>query len=801
MIGIVARGLGHLKRNVPLNIPCPFFMGRIDNPIEGKILRIVTTKGEYLILFNNHRSSYEEGIETIINDINDKDLIKTIQNLQSLYGGIIIFHKFDYNEKSMLRNYQMFFLMPQNFNEEYTKFCETNKKTFSQLFTNYLSQSSSLCKMMYAYTEGSPNMFLWAMMNVCKSVPLTLVLEMVYWFNNYNQFNGKLKKGTMTAYNETRNILKMREELIALRQEKRIGNVFNMFNTQQKKLLKGTELNQTQKEMISRFETMSKEKQLNFIRKVSTLESIDEIFYQMALLTKVHFDWNRDSFIEFITNIENMNFDVVYDNNNVIILYVKDYDTIKYVTRTTNWCISKNKHYWNNYNNNDHRHKRKQYVLFDFNQKEDSELSIVGFTTENDTEIAFAHSFTNVNLINNNREPFNRIMNDFIVSYKEQYSGSIIDILKSRSIPLNKFMRCLNAPYEWNKKTLMGMLEKSNDEEYDIIKDEDNMLVFSVKSARLVINVVGYEQYSKVLKRIDYNPSDKKHLFICDFSKNSSNRMLWAYNSYCEGSRELIENIYDANGDVYNRSLNMVLYENNLPLDIFKKPIDKFSLLKEVMNEYDIEFLSHLLKKEEYRNFLLEKKMVLKNEIYNLLHMTLFNNFSFSALNLFYENGFNLTDLIGCEKVGALFRTTIDTMMSRSKYMKTVPTENDFKKLMNYQLAENKIIPYGMFFTFQIMWENEKNFNIVKPWYTRIHMFNRDLQKYFMTLFIPFINQIVSKDRAEYIADIIINNDLFDMLEGIELKDIFNKVLLNKLPETHPWKIKIMSNSMATVNT
>ena len=796
MIGINTRGLGHFKRNVPFNTPLCFFLGRFENSMEGEVLKVETPNGVYLMLFNNKRNYNEFYLDDIKRSLKNSEIQKVISNFRSKYGGVLIFHTFDKSEQMMWQNYTPALLMPKNFEEDYNAFCDANKKLFSSLFA-FNSPQSPIAKVFYALSGGSPNMFLWALTNIYKSVPSYLIVDMLYWFNNYNQFSGKLKKGSITSYNGVQNILKLQEELIALRQEKRIASVFNMFNTQQKKLLKSATLNKQETEMVSRFETMSKEKQINFIRKVSTLETKEEIFHQMALLTKVHFDWNRESFLEFITNIENLSFDIVFDNNNIVILSVKDYDTIKYVTRTTNWCISKNKRYWDDYTSKDNRVKRNQYVLFDFNQKEDSEYSIVGFTTKDDKDIVHAHSFTNANLMNNSYE-FN-----VLTSFRMRQGGSIVGVLNNLSIPLDKFMRCPSLPYKWEKESIMDILSRIDENKYTIIKDEDGLLAFTIQSPNDIFNLVGVEQYTKAIQNIDYNPIERKHLFIFNFNKNTDDKMLWTFiTSDYDGIERTDCGVYNVNGNRYNKSLNYCLYQNGLPFNVFSRPIDDFLLVRDAFYTNDVDMLSILLEKDSVRQMLNEKKYILKDEIYESLTSSIFRYYSFDVLHLLYKNSYKLANLIGFDAIDSILRNAMEIMLSRcNKAMKNVPTESDFEDLMRGQFNENKALAYGMFFIIEKIFDNESNQNILKKWYKKIHVCPNFLQKHFIAKFVPFINQIVSREKIDYITSLIMNCDYYEIFENNTFNSEFVQTLYNKLSDGHPWKQKIVSKEKVTVNS
>jgi hypothetical protein len=133
--------------------------------------------------------------------------------------------------------------------------------------------------------------------------------------------------------------------------------------------------------------------------------------------------------------------------------------------------------------------------------------------------------------------------------------------------------------------------------------------------------------------------------------------------------------------------------------------------------------------------------------------------------------------------------------------MKSVPTESDFKELMRGHFNDNKTLAYGMFFIIEKIFDNENNQNILKKWYKKIHMCPKFLQKYFIDKLVPFINQMVSKEKMDYITSIIINCDYYEIFENTTFKSEFVQTLYNKLSDEHPWKQKIVSKEKVTVNS
>jgi hypothetical protein len=305
-----------------------------------------------------------------------------------------------------------------------------------------------------------------------------------------------------------------------------------------------------------------------------------------------------------------------------------------------------------------------------------------------------------------------------------------------------------------------------------------------------------------MMRHGEYSPLENKHLFIFNFNKKSDDRILWTFVANNYDGIERTEGIFDANGNCYKKSLNWVLYSNQLPFDVFAKPIDNFLLLQEAINDFDLDMLSMLLSKSEVKQMLNEKKNILGNEIYDVLMTSLFRNYSFDVLRLFYENGFKLSNLMSCDSVDNILRMAMDIMIPRcAKTMKSIPTEKDYEELMNYQFNENKALAYGMFYIIDMIWKNEKNPNILKKWYKKIHMCPKHLVNYYLDEFTPFINQIVVKEKIDYLVSVIIDCERFDIVENNQINDEFIKTLCNKLSDENPWKQKFVSKEKVTVNS
>ena len=376
-------------------------------------------------------------------------------------------------------------LLPNSFDKDYASFLKENNKMVKSLTEKYCVNTNDIrVKRIYIYTDGSKYFFQWAMDLYFKAgCSMRTILNILTWNEHYKQLTKNLSKGTITAYTSQESVNDLMEELAILRNDKRVNDAINLFNTAQKKLLKANEQSKTDKNTLARFSKLSDTKKNNFIRKVSTIDDYQELMRQMRHVTSVHFDWSKESFMDFIKNVDGINYEVVYENDFVVLVKVADYETIKQLGKTTNWCISKNKSYWNTYIEYNHG-KATQYMIFDFSKLEDDKLSIVGFTTTYNKGITSAHNFINDNLMNDGNN-----MNAFMLkSYLARFdnSNSIYKVLQNCGIDITLVAHYDKPQYKWSYEDLMSYLYECVDKNnVDIIKYDGDKLVLSVRDENI----------------------------------------------------------------------------------------------------------------------------------------------------------------------------------------------------------------------------------------------------------------------------------------------------------------------------
>lgn len=693
MIGKYIRGFRHLYRNVENQKQVTILMCKCNTIVIGDAIIVNQSSSSHtrLLLFQNFYG--ERSLPEIIDD-NDIDRCQSLR-YKYQYCQVI------YDDEILNQLGDEIILLPKDFNVQYEAFINNNKKILENIFSRLCNQMDSIPKYIYALTEGSPNYFVWAINNIYKNyMPIQLIRHCINWCNNYPQLVKNLSKGTITAYNNKNQILELQNELVNIRKNKRINDVINMFNTQQKRLLKSKELTSKDTDILGKFYLLSDTKKHNFIRKMSTITDADEILKQMSLLTKTHFDWSKDSLLYYINNAENINCEIVYDNESILILKALDYETIKFLAKTTNWCISKNKRYWNDYVEKKGT-KANQFVMFDFSKKEDDELSIIGFTTIEGKGITYAHSFTNNNLMGNKSKV--NYINQFIIS-----RPNIFNVLRANNIPIHQFNDNNTLSYKWDKESFIETLNDYYIDNYDIIYDENNKLavIIYTKNPSELKPVLGYAASYLIHSHIE------KTIIFLDFNKNSydENRILFSGIFKLSAHEEKPTQLCNLNGSCgLGLSFNSMLEEYDLPYDTICRIDDKYQKTIDAFYSYNINLLNKYLKDETVLNELRKN-----GNLSSIITESLFNINTLDILLTIYDNNVTLLDIMSAKQVNSILASLIyESLSIASAYNYHFPTEEEFSLLHSGRITDSnklKLIGYSM--ALKLICVNESNCDI-----------------------------------------------------------------------------------------
>lgn len=587
-------------------------------------------------------------------------------------------------------------LLPNSFEKDYDKFLKENSKVISNLRCKYGFGTNDInIKRLYIYTDNSKNFFQWAVTALYHcGISMATIKSILIWNESYKQLSKNLSKGTITAYTTRDSILMLLDELAELRKEKRINDSISSFNTTQKKLLKANTLSDDTKQALWRFSRLSETKKINFIKKMSSVDDFKELTRQLRFVTSVHFDWSKESFMDFLANVEGIKYEKIFENDNIVLVKTLDYETIKQLGKTTNWCISKNKHYWNNYIENYHG-ATTQYMIFDFSKMEDDKLSIIGFTTTRNKGITSAHNFVNEPLMGP-EENDHVLLESFVSRFKE--NRNIFSILSNIGVDITLVVHYDTPPYKWDKENLMKYLYECVDKEnVDVLTDNGDKMVLSVvdENIRYFLGDGYYDNISS-----DY--WNDQHILFIDFSKNKydSNKLQFAIIEEGCGDEDYAIGVFNERSLNNGSNFDSKLLEFGLPYNTIRRTNNLNVRLRNAISSYNTPMIKDCMKECD-KNTL---KRVIKNEfgsdtLYDMITRTIRSYVSFDYLNLFYDNGLSLKEFMSVSYIGDIIKTFIADISSIAraahKFNKLqAVSDNDIEALFNRSIDNREDAKY-----------------------------------------------------------------------------------------------------------
>lgn len=710
MIGTNIRSIRHLYRMSDTSVKTVLIKFKENAWEVCKVIKSPKDSpfGECMFIFNNVFKQSQWGIDTIITsdwfkkNVNCNDII-------GMYGRLISIPPTDFNSLNGI--FGEIILLPVSFEKDYEKFLKENSKLINNLKTSFNFNTRDVrIKRMYIYSDGSKNFFQWAVNAYYKNgISLSTIKSILLWNESYKQLSKNLSKGTITAYTSRDSIVPLLNELSELRKEKRINDSINSFNTAQKKMLKEHELGEDIKQALWRLSRLSETKRLNFIKKMSSVEDFTELSRQLKFVTSVHFSWSKESFMDFINNVEGIKYEKIFENDNVVLIKTIDYETVKQLGKTTNWCISKNKQYWNNYIENYHG-QTTQYMVFDFSKIEDDSLSIIGFTTTHNRGITSAHNFINEDLMGN-RQNDQVLLNSFISKFKE--NRNIYGILAELGVDITLVVEYDKPPYNWDKNSLMDYLyECVNPENVDMLMSKDNKMVLSVTDQNL--------RYFFGDAYHDNIPSDfysYQHILFIDFNKSQYdiNKIQFGIIEEGYGDEDYCSGVFNERALNEGKNFDSLLIEYGLPYNTIRRTNNHLIRLRNAITSFNTPMMEDCMKECSAKDL----KQVIKNDIgsdafYDITLRSIESHMSFDYLNLLYNNGIKLSEIMPYDYISDLIRHFASDMRNVSRATNNFVnmegiTDDEIKNFYELKIEKREDTKYiGFYLAIKKIIEKEK---------------------------------------------------------------------------------------------
>ena len=579
------------------------------------------------------------------------------------------------------------------FEKDYAEFCKTNNKVLSSVFDKYASSSCALSRFLYVACDGNANFMAWSIKMIARhKASIFSILHLMQFNTEHGNLIKNITKGNIIALSSCSDIANAITDIFHLRAQTVAKQTINWFNPLQKKLLREKLDDNEIIHLLNNFSRLSKTKRINFIRKVSTLEDSNEILKMMSFLcTNTHFKWNKESFLDFLANVENLNYEIVVNEGSFVILKVNDYETVKRLGKNTNWCISKNLQYWERYmgggepihhpfglephlytkkddsegdSEYDIRFKKLrsstkenansapiQFMAFDFNEKEDSIYSIVGFTATPIKGIIYAHDFVNKNMLGEtvngdelvvdeemprqHRQRINplefKITHwdiDSLESPQKHFVSLIHNFLNEHNVDINDLCNHIYTRCEWNKESVCKFISEYCDpNDIVVLFEDDERLILRSYTDNIAAIMPDIDLYftCMLVNEEDSHIMNKGCIVHFDFSKkiNSTDKFLiWKiFENYDKNIEECASNAMDETGHFDSKNPFSV-FENmldyyGLPFDVIKRPNTIDFKINEYAKIRNYDKVLNLLEEAEQRGDNISKKTI-KN-IVNLI--------------------------------------------------------------------------------------------------------------------------------------------------------------------------------------
>jgi hypothetical protein len=763
MIGTKIKGFRHLIRMARTLSEVQFFFKhdffRIDCGIALYVKAdeqrnpYMSAGGDYLMIFNNSVSNVR------YDDMYHKSegVGKRIKELRAKYPSVWVTPVERRNFQDDSHMMAQILAVPSDFETKYSEFCEANKKQMPNA-TRFTDINSPILKYFFAITSGSKNFFFWAVNAFFKQgINVYLLEKIMIWNDGYSQLSSKLNKGTITGYTNGHDFFTLVREMTKLRRAKRANDVINMFNTAQKKALKGYSLKARDYDTLSKFGKLSGKKKNNFIRKMSTIENPAEILKQMSFLADIHFEWKKESLLEFIKNADGFKCEVVMDKGDMVLLKVEDYETVKRLAKTTNWCISKDKKYWNEYVENNPN--ATQYVLMDFSRKEDDNLSIVGFTSVHDRGITNAHDFQNRNLMQGRRTNTVSEIKSFVAKYID--CSSIYGVLDKYGIKLSDVVSYEPNQYKWDRDSMFDYLNQCVDEDdYYIIYDDGDKVALIVEND----NVRYFLGDAYIDQRGHRGEFGNQHIIFADFTKkaNDPEKLVFGIITHnFEEHESSCARLFNDRFETINQSFDSKLEEYGLPYDIICRKDNVVERFYNALSSLELATAKDLIKDKKVKDSLLSQDRA--NFVRDSITNVTFGYNSTDYINLFYDANYNMSDIIGVRNAGDLARRMINNMHDTAANMGKcayVPTAEDIKSLYDGNTGDyNKAFYTGNFLMLMKMLDKETSRDFVYRVVNTVHERHNvcDLFDLIMTRAIDMIDIAHDYDVAKFIVSYAFN--------------------------------------------
>jgi hypothetical protein len=293
------------------------------------------------------------------------------------------------------------------------------------------------------------------------------------------------------------------DKIISVNNDLSVNGLISKFPSEQKKIAKNLILNNKTNYNIF-LKVSNKEDLQTFLSKVSRYKDSDSLLSAMKVFSKDPKN-SKEQVKELINDIKS---DIVFENDNILVIKVDSLSDINVLGSDTSWCILGSGQ-WTNYTKN-----RLQYILYDYTKDEFDPTFKIGFTLEKSGAIYAAHNILDGSASNELRRVLeeNSLTTIKLLPEVKKVDMSEIDNINSRTTTESLKLLIENLTIE-NKKEISKLIVKLFDVFGYRRATKNGLVNRALNSAKVVILKSLINKYfygSKLITEEDCNKVDSR---------------------------------------------------------------------------------------------------------------------------------------------------------------------------------------------------------------------------------------------------------------------------------------------------
>jgi hypothetical protein len=203
--------------------------------------------------------------------------------------------------------------------------------------------------------------------------------ELVNLYNDIIDLKTKNIKFNLDSYDKYEDVL---DDIAKKKIAYKFRYIYNQFPKEQKDLFNLESISDSDVLTISKIYDV--DDYTPFIKKISRYKDKSDLIDAATLFLKSKLkSYSR----EYIKSLFDENIQLAFENENILIIKIKNFESIKKVGDDTSWCIVFSQSTFKNYTKED----RNQYVLFDYTKDQFEVDFKIGFTVSQGDKIIYAH--------------------------------------------------------------------------------------------------------------------------------------------------------------------------------------------------------------------------------------------------------------------------------------------------------------------------------------------------------------------------------------------------------------------------